>query len=61
MPKNEKPGEVADWRLATWNGSRREALRRWARLPLEQAIAALEHSPQCWGWAEKTQSDDNRR
>lgn len=42
MPKNEKPGEVADWRLATWDGSRREALRRWARLPLEQVIAALE-------------------
>ena len=31
-----------DWSLATWEGSRREALRRWAQLPLEHVIAALE-------------------
>ncbi len=42
MRKNEKPGRAADWSLATWDGSRREALRRWARLPLERVIAALE-------------------
>lgn len=42
MPQNEKPGQSVDWGLATWNGSRREALRRWAQLPLERVIAALE-------------------
>lgn len=41
MPKAEKPGDI-DWSLATWDGSRREALRRWAQLPLERVIAALE-------------------
>jgi len=42
MPKNEKPGEAVDWSLTTWDGARREALRRWAQLPLERVIAALE-------------------
>ena len=42
MPENEKPDQAVDWSLATWDGSRREALRRWAQLPLERVIAALE-------------------
>lgn len=31
-----------DWSLTTWEGARREQKRRWAALPLEQAIMALE-------------------
>ncbi|HEC26995.1 MAG TPA: hypothetical protein ENI67_06270 [Gammaproteobacteria bacterium] len=31
-----------DWKLATWDGAKREALRRWAALPLERIVAALE-------------------
>lgn len=31
-----------DWSLTTWEGARREQLRRWAALPLERAIMALE-------------------
>ena len=31
-----------DWRLTTWEGSRQEQMRRWAQLPLEHAIMALE-------------------
>ncbi len=31
-----------DWSLTTWEGARREQLRRWAALPLESIIAALE-------------------
>ena len=31
-----------DWTLTTWEGARREQLRRWADLPLERIIAALE-------------------
>lgn len=42
MPKNEERDEAIDWSLTTWDGSRREALRRWAQLPLERVIAALE-------------------
>jgi len=38
----DKPEDKADWRLATWEGASRETLRRWAELPLERVIAALE-------------------
>lgn len=31
-----------DWRLTTWDGARREQMRRWAELPLERVILALE-------------------
>lgn len=41
MPKAENPSDV-DWSLATWDGSRREALRRRAQVPLQRVIAALE-------------------
>jgi len=30
------------WDAATWDGAHREALRRWAALPLEKIIAAQE-------------------
>lgn len=36
-----QPGEI-DWRLTTWEGSRREQLRCWGALTLENSIAALE-------------------
>ena len=40
----ELPAEFDDfdWRLTTWDGSRREQLRRWAELPFERVLAALE-------------------
>jgi len=34
--------EDIDWSLTSWEGSRREQLRRWAELPLDRAIMALE-------------------
>jgi hypothetical protein len=34
--------ENVDWSITTWEGSRREQLRRWSLLPLEQVIAAIE-------------------
>lgn len=42
MPRNDTSEDSIDWRLTTWDGARREALRRWAALPLERIIAALE-------------------
>jgi hypothetical protein len=33
---------LIDWRLTTWEGARREELRRWSQLPLERIVAALE-------------------
>lgn len=38
----KKPQDSVDWKLATWDGAKREALRRWAALPLEKIVAALE-------------------
>lgn len=42
MSKTDKAEEIIDWNLATWEGSRHETLRRWAQLPLEHIITALE-------------------
>ena len=37
-----KQADAIDWSLATWEGSRREQLRRWAALTLEEIIRAQE-------------------
>jgi len=34
--------ENVDWSITTWEGSRREQLRRWSLLPLDQIIRAIE-------------------
>lgn len=39
---NETAQDAAAWSPATWEGARREAMRRWAKLPLERIIAAQE-------------------
>lgn len=31
-----------DWEKTSWDGARREQLRRWAELPLDRIIASLE-------------------
>jgi hypothetical protein len=31
-----------DWSLTTWEGARRDQIRRWSELPLDVAIAAVE-------------------
>jgi hypothetical protein len=41
MPENDVLDSV-DWSLTTWDGARREQLRRWSELPLERIILALE-------------------
>lgn len=42
MPDDEGPTPDFDWRVATFEGARREQLRRWAQLPLEQILLAIE-------------------
>jgi hypothetical protein len=37
----QQPRDV-DWNLTTWEGAQREQMRRWAALPLERIILALE-------------------
>lgn len=46
MPENNQPGTDIDWSLTTWEGVRRESMRRWSQLPLENIIAALEEMEQ---------------
>jgi hypothetical protein len=46
MPEAEQLDTAIDWRLTTWDGAQREQLRRWAELPLEDVIRALEEMEQ---------------
>lgn len=42
MQNNESNASEFDWRLTSFEGARREQLRRWAQLPLEDIIRAIE-------------------
>lgn len=42
MPGIESETDAIDWSLTTWEGSRREQLRRWAALSLREIILAQE-------------------
>jgi hypothetical protein len=42
MSMDDKRTEDIDWSLTTWEGARREQVRRWARMPLAEMIRALE-------------------
>lgn len=42
MPDNDSQTPPINWRLTTFEGARREQLRRWAQLPLEDILRALE-------------------
>jgi len=39
-----------DWSLTTWEGARREQLRRWAALPLERIVLTLEEMQELAEW-----------
>lgn len=41
MKAINEPEEI-DWNLATWEGSRREQIRRWSELSLEEILNAQE-------------------
>ena len=38
---NEKSDGI-DWSLTTWEGSRREQMRRWSKLTMDEILAAQE-------------------
>jgi hypothetical protein len=42
MPNDDSKAGDIDWSLTTWEGARREQLRRWSRMPLAEMILALE-------------------
>lgn len=46
MANVDQLDNAIDWRLTTWEGAQREQLRRWAELPLENIIGALEEMEQ---------------
>ena len=52
--KTEQEQATIDWRLTTWEGARREQLRRWAELPLESIILALEEMEELARWFSPT-------
>jgi hypothetical protein len=39
---SDSGGEHIDWSLTTWEGARREQVRRWSALPIERIVSALE-------------------
>lgn len=42
MAENEPQAADFDWRRTSFEGARREQLRRWAQLPLENILLAIE-------------------
>jgi hypothetical protein len=42
MPTNELATDEIDWSLTTWEGARREQIRRWSKMSLTEIILALE-------------------
>lgn len=40
--ENESSVPEFDWRVTTFEGARREQLRRWSQLPLENILLAIE-------------------
>jgi hypothetical protein len=42
MPDNKPPTPEFDWRVTSFEGARREQLRRWSQLPLERIVLAIE-------------------
>jgi hypothetical protein len=42
MPTNEASPQDIDWTLTTWEGARREQMRRWSRMSLAEMSLALE-------------------
>jgi len=47
---SDTDSEEIDWSLTTWEGARREQMRRWAALPLENIVAALEEMQEITDW-----------
>ena len=58
MPKDEQQADDIDWSLTTWEGSRREQMRRWAALPLECIILAIEEMEEVSDRFRQAREDD---
>ena len=49
-----------DWEKTTWEGARREQLRRWAELPLDRIIASLEEMARLFEGSVEGKDPDQR-
>ena len=47
MSTDDLQTDRIDWTLTTWEGARREQMRRWGRMPLADMIRALGRC-RCW-------------
>ena len=42
MTDDERDPEGIDWSVTTWEGSRREQIRQWSRMSLDEILDAQE-------------------
>lgn len=52
MPDDKRRSSEFNWRVSSFEGARREQLRRWARLPLERLLLVtkeMQDLAQAWG------------
>jgi len=61
MPYPEEPVGKIDWSLTTWEGSRREQLRRWSELSLREILLAQEEMQELAESLAQDQSAVNKR
>ncbi len=58
MPDNAPDSENIDWSLTTWEGARREQLRHWSLLSLEEMIRAQEDMAEIAGRFAQMRTDE---
>ena len=57
MANREDSPDAIDWSLTTWEGARREQLRRWSQLPLDRIVLALEEMQELSDWLSRPMED----
>ncbi|OGA51284.1 MAG: hypothetical protein A3F74_07920 [Betaproteobacteria bacterium RIFCSPLOWO2_12_FULL_62_58] len=60
MPEIKAETDSIDWSLTTWKGARREQLRRWSELSLEEIIRAQEEMREISEWLAQIQTPSDR-
>ena len=60
MPEIKAEADEIDWSLTTWEGSRREQLRRWSELSLEEIIRAQEEMRELSEWLAQARTPSDR-
>lgn len=58
MPEQKSPVMDFNWRPTTFEGACREQLRRWAQLPLENILLAIEEMVEVSGLLASTPGEE---